>query len=154
MTVLEDKLAEHKALQNKILLDIGEQKITSKDDFFARLDLVSYEGRSRANALVKRLRIVVEMERREGDAVFRVRDAGGFLFSIIYDNDNRISYWGNSKESHALITAHGDDIAYLKSLPELAVGENDLFDLAREVAGLEELYKDILLKNKALVKTE
>lgn len=146
MAVLEDKLAEYRILQNKLRLDIGEQKITSKDDFFARLDLVSYEGRSRANALVKRLHIVVEMERREDDAVFRIRDAGGFLFSIIYDNDNRISYWGNSMDAHTLITAHGDDIAFLKSLPELAVGESELYDLAREVAGLEKLYKDILSK--------
>lgn len=68
------------------------------------------------------------------------------MFSIIYDNDHRISYWGNSLDAHALITAHGDDIAFSKSLPELAVGENELYDLAREVAGLERLYKDILSK--------
>lgn len=143
MSELDEQLVAYKERQERIKVEIGEQKITSKDDFFARLDLVSFEGRARANALAKRLNIVVEMERRENDAVFRVRDIGGFLFSIIYDDSGHIGHWGNSIQAASLITAHGDEIALSKSVPELAVGEHDIFDLAREVAGLEAEYREI-----------
>lgn len=62
-----------------LLIDLASETITNKDDFFAKLDeggiLTSYEGRYRANALLKRLKIKVYITRDDGQsssyAVFR-----------------------------------------------------------------------------------
>jgi len=48
---IETLEAEHNTLSQQLAAD----KVISKDDFFSKLDLVSYEGRAAANNLVKRL---------------------------------------------------------------------------------------------------
>lgn len=52
------------------LLELNSQNaITSKEDFFSKLDLVSYEGRNAANTLVKRLGLKVFMTSSGSDWV-------------------------------------------------------------------------------------
>jgi hypothetical protein len=57
------------AQRDSLQAALASESITSKEDFFAKLDLVSYEGRARANALLKRLKVQVKV-RRIGDAYF------------------------------------------------------------------------------------
>jgi DNA invertase Pin-like site-specific DNA recombinase len=45
--------------KEELLTMLATERITDKDDFFAKLDLLTYEGRARANALLKRLKITV-----------------------------------------------------------------------------------------------
>ena len=47
--------AEHNSLSQQLVAD----KVVSKDDFFQKLDLVSYQGRVSANNLVKRLGVSI-----------------------------------------------------------------------------------------------
>ncbi len=59
--VSESEMATLHAREGELKAALAAESITSKEDFFARVDLVSYEGRARANALLKRLRIRVEV---------------------------------------------------------------------------------------------
>lgn len=58
---LEGELAELKKEEQKCQELLAVNQVTSKKDFFAQLDLVSFEGRHAANSLLKRLSIVVTM---------------------------------------------------------------------------------------------
>jgi DNA invertase Pin-like site-specific DNA recombinase len=64
--------AEHNALSQQLAAD----KIISKDDFFQKLDLVSYEGRVAANNLVKRLGVHIFVQKvGRLDEVYFISDA-------------------------------------------------------------------------------
>lgn len=58
---LEDELAELKEEEQKCQELLAVNQVISKKDFFAKLDLVSFEGRHATNSLLKRLSIVVTM---------------------------------------------------------------------------------------------
>ncbi|MES2786149.1 MAG: recombinase family protein [Pseudomonadota bacterium] len=67
---------------------LAAETITSKADFFSKIDLVSYEGRARANGLLKRLRVRVEILAAT-DEVLYVATQGDkmpprHLFGIVY----------------------------------------------------------------------
>lgn len=55
----DDEIARLEARRSELEQALAADKITNKADFFARLDLESYEGRARANELLKRLGILV-----------------------------------------------------------------------------------------------
>jgi DNA invertase Pin-like site-specific DNA recombinase len=57
----EQYRAEHDELRQQL----ASSQITSKADFFNRLDLVSFEGRAAANSLLKRLGIIIRFRRFE-----------------------------------------------------------------------------------------
>ncbi|MFR0692159.1 recombinase family protein [Enterobacterales bacterium AE_CKDN230030158-1A_HGKHYDSX7] len=59
LAALDNQLTEETATQERLRADIARETIASKDDFFNRLDLVSFAGRSAANAVLKRLRLNV-----------------------------------------------------------------------------------------------
>lgn len=62
---------EHETLSQQLAAD----KVISKDDFFQKLDLVTYEGRVAANNLVKRLGVYVyALKRGRTDEVYCVSD--------------------------------------------------------------------------------
>lgn len=70
MATLEDSQHQLVAEREQLLVNLSREKIISKDDFFNRLDLVSYEGRARANSLLKTLKVKVIIGRhrvRQGD---------------------------------------------------------------------------------------
>lgn len=74
------------ALNNEkesLLLDLASETITDKEQFFSKLDLVSYEGRYRANALLKRLKILVYINRD---------DASCCSYLIFRNNKTLITY--------------------------------------------------------------
>jgi len=55
----DDEIARLTERQLGLEKALATDAITNKEDFFARLDLTSYEGRARANELLKRLDILV-----------------------------------------------------------------------------------------------
>lgn len=58
-TEYEHYQAEREALRQQL----ASSQITSKADFFNRLDIVSFEGRAAANSLLKRLGIIIRFRR-------------------------------------------------------------------------------------------
>lgn len=55
----EDEIKQLKKKRDELLTSLAREKIGSYQDFFSKLDLVSYEGRTRANTLLQRLKVVV-----------------------------------------------------------------------------------------------
>lgn len=64
----DDEIARLQEQEAEIEQALAADRITNKEDFFARLDLVSREGRARANELLKRLGIIVTAIRTD-DAI-------------------------------------------------------------------------------------
>jgi DNA invertase Pin-like site-specific DNA recombinase len=61
---------------------LATERISNREDFLTKVDLDSYEGRSRANALVKRLDVLVYLGRG-----FYVTERGRWVFVLAYQND-------------------------------------------------------------------
>ena len=55
MSELDQRLAKEISTQEQLKADIARESIVSRDDFFKRLDMVTFEGRAAANNLLKRL---------------------------------------------------------------------------------------------------
>jgi len=55
----DDEIARLEQKRIELEKSLAADRITDKADFFARLDLESYEGRSRANELLQRLSVLV-----------------------------------------------------------------------------------------------
>lgn len=55
----EEEITELEKQIVKLNTSLASERITNKAEFFQRLDLVSYEGRNRANAFLKRLEVKV-----------------------------------------------------------------------------------------------
>lgn len=66
MTKLEDEQEAYTQQREQLKADLGRERIVSKEEFFSRLDMVSYEGRGKANGLLKTLGISVRVRRNEG----------------------------------------------------------------------------------------
>lgn len=88
----EQYQAEHDALRQQL----ASSQITSKADFFNRLDLVSFEGRAAANSLLKRLKIFIRFRRfapnhfqcwvLDHSSEMESEKDGRMLFSIMFTN--------------------------------------------------------------------
>ena len=63
LPTLEQECKHYQAERDALRQQLASSQITSKADFFSRLDLVSYEGRAAANSLLKRLGIIVRFRR-------------------------------------------------------------------------------------------
>jgi len=96
----ESAIASLMALEQQYLTDLAADQIVDKAEFFARLDLTSFPGRSRANSILKRLQIEVGIDtaqrrfhvRKAGIPVFDLTDgaaypANGELAAIIQTQD-------------------------------------------------------------------
>ena len=56
---IEAKISELDEQRVQLQTSLAAEKTINKQDFLKRLDLVSYEGRNRANMLVKKLEVLV-----------------------------------------------------------------------------------------------
>jgi DNA invertase Pin-like site-specific DNA recombinase len=79
----EDTIAALVAQEDRYTADLAADQIVDKDDFFARLDLVSFAGRSRANGIVKRLKVEVRIDTAT-PRYYVIRD-GQSEFDLYYD---------------------------------------------------------------------
>lgn len=87
MTQLEDEQESYTEQREQLRADLGRERIVSKEEFFSRLDMVSYEGRAKANGLLKTLGISVRIRRGEGrgekaEISYMVDREGQTVFSI------------------------------------------------------------------------
>jgi len=81
MFATEDKIALLVEQEQQCLAYLAADQIVDKADFFARLDLKSYPGRSRANSILKRLKVEVRINPAEQR--FQVIKAGEGAFDIL-----------------------------------------------------------------------
>lgn len=63
LRTIEKEHEHYQAERDALRQQLASSQITSKGDFFNRLDLVSFEGRAAANSLLKRLGITVRFRR-------------------------------------------------------------------------------------------
>lgn len=76
----EESIGQFERDRRGLLTELAAEDAIGFDTFMQRLDLDSYEGRSRANALMKRLNVLV-FAGREG---FMVSDQGKMTFGVAY----------------------------------------------------------------------
>ncbi|WP_198320807.1 recombinase family protein [Azohydromonas aeria] len=94
----EDKIAELEREQERLRGELAAEDAIGFDTFMQRLDLETYEGRYRANSLLKRLNVLV-FAGREG---FMVSEAGRMLFGVAYQNGKagyrELSLWPKNRQ--------------------------------------------------------
>jgi hypothetical protein len=124
---LEAELQQCSATRDELRQQLASTQVISKEDFFQKLDLVTYEGRAAANSLLKRLRVQIQFKRynpnhfwcwvldKSDDAITEIGDQ--MLFGIRYD------------QGTLTIQAFDDDI-YERQIQQ---GELTATDFSRDV---------------------
>ena len=114
MVDLESSLNEWQAQREQLRGDLSREKVISKEDFFAKLDLVSYQGRSRANSLLKNLGITVTLNRPKKKQFAEV-----------------INYWVLSQEHTLLgVKDYPEELIFIpmtKDMNNLSIAQGDSF---------------------------
>ena len=94
----EDRIAALVEQEQEHLADLAADQIIDKADFFARLDLKSFPGRSRANSILKRLQVEVGID--PAQRRFHVRKAGVPVLDLVHKGAEKfLAYPGNSELS-------------------------------------------------------
>lgn len=86
----EQEISNLKEQKETLHAALAADTITDKSTFFARLDLDSYEGRSRANSLLKRLKVGITISKDSNRTTYIVSQAGKILIGIIHFSDGRV----------------------------------------------------------------
>lgn len=89
----EQLITELEVTAVQLQTNLASEEITSKDDFFAKLDMESYEGRNRANALLKRLKIWVGINRYDKNKV---------LYLVVQNNEMILAVGCNASQLTAI----------------------------------------------------
>jgi hypothetical protein len=80
----DDEIARLQERETELEQALAADRITNKEDFFARLDVISREGRTRANVLLKRLEIVVTaFKGPDGSITYQVHQKGEPIFTMV-----------------------------------------------------------------------
>ncbi len=77
------------AREQAYLADLAADQIIDKADFFARLDLKTYVGRSRANSILKRLKVETLIDTAQPR--FSILKDSQSQFDLFYDSSNRLT---------------------------------------------------------------
>lgn len=112
---LESDLEVSQSTREKIKADLSRERIINKGDFFARLDLVSYEGRARANSLIKGLDAIINIERGVGYVNYTIQVEGRDVLCIS-DEGDKIVYIPYERSYLDVVELHKDDGSLLFSL--------------------------------------
>jgi DNA invertase Pin-like site-specific DNA recombinase len=86
----DDEIARLEGREVALEKALAADRITNKEDFFARLDLVSREGRARANELLKRLGVLVTAFKGEDDSITYQVSKKGLKVLMILDDGKKI----------------------------------------------------------------
>lgn len=87
---------------------LAVNQVESKEDFFERLDLVSFEGRHAANSLLKRLRVTLEvLTQGPKDQWYSVNIEGAAKF-LIFHNEDTVTIRAVDADSLDKLVMHGD----------------------------------------------
>lgn len=100
-------VSDLKKQREQLSLALASDVVTDKEAFFAALDLVSYEGRNRANALLKELKVTVRIlpsKRSEPGTYphYYVYEDGNLVFTL-FDRDGRFFAHAANSEFNRLI---------------------------------------------------
>jgi DNA invertase Pin-like site-specific DNA recombinase len=126
--------------------DAQREKIINKQDFFDRVDLVTYEGRAKANQLLKALGVVVRMGRKNKDISYSV-ELDGVLSFVMEQTGSEISYYPYTSNISELITAQGDGAAFAEMHSSMVTRVFDLLALMKEHQRIQDM-----LASKAVIK--
>ncbi|QOL48037.1 recombinase family protein [Massilia litorea] len=93
---------------DEISLALASNAITDKESFFASLDLVSYEGRNRANALLKELHITIRVATEKPHRYHVYQDEEP-LFDLVKraDKEKPVFYPANNKQRAIIMRQEG-----------------------------------------------
>jgi len=98
----ESQVTDLKKEREELSLALASEAIVDKDSFFKALDLVSYEGRNRANALLKELKITVKIQPS------RRTEPGKLPHYYVYEDDRLIfDFYINGK--YITVVPHTDE---------------------------------------------
>ena len=129
----EAAVASLVALEQQYLAELAADQIIDKADFFARLDLHSFPGRSRANSILKRLQVEVGIDTAQRR--FHVRKAGVPVFDLVERAEGFLAYPANSEFSALIQKQDGtftprlnDDDTYEENYDTHEVGVIDSED--------------------------
>ncbi|WP_321838413.1 recombinase family protein [Pseudomonas kulmbachensis] len=74
--------------QKRLMETLATSQVVSKEDFFEKLDLVSFEGRHAANSLLKRLGVTISVLSEEStEQWYMVKTEARALFAIFHRSD-------------------------------------------------------------------
>lgn len=135
---LEKESKELKAHRNELKRESQREKIINKEDFFSRLDLFTFEGRARANYLLKALKVEVKIERAEDKVSYGV-EVEGVLTFIMKQALGEIDYYPYTGALTELLRQQGDDGAFLKMHSSLVSRAFQLVELIREQGRIDEI---------------
>lgn len=121
-----------------LFVALAEEEITDKSQFLAKLDLVSYEGRSRANTLLKRLQITVLID---SDYYVVHRDNEPIFYMGYFKDLDRIYCVPMVKEQLDRMMQQGDG-TYETSLFEMRMIELFAKNNGLDPVGLMESYME------------
>lgn len=146
MQKLESDLIVLRDHRESLKEDLARDKTLSKEEFFSRLDLVSYEGRARANSLLKMLGITVQIrnyKRTRKDAVvsYLVVQNGRMLFDYRDDPIFGLMFFALSLASLDTAEAQGDVFNAEEQRPQLIRLERNLAAAELERQHIRELKK-------------
>ncbi|MFS2017381.1 recombinase family protein [Massilia sp. CT11-108] len=129
----DDEIARLEERELELEKALAADRITNKEDFFARLDLVSKEGRARANELLKRLGILVTAFKEADDSItyqvhkkelkiLRIVDTGKTLQTVSYSTDVTMAMFdqGEIREDELEVNVGFNRRLKLKKKPETA----------------------------------
>lgn len=105
---LESQQAENARQQEQLRSQLYNSTITDKKDFYNRLDIESYEGRFRANALLKNLKVKVKMRAEEFSENYTIVKEGQELLQITF-SDGELYFYAKNSAGMQLIKQQGDD---------------------------------------------
>ena len=108
LSKLEHDLENHRKTRESIKGDLARERIVNKDDFFSKLDLFSFEGRARANSLVKGLDIIVLCEASSEAIAYTVEAGGKEIFNVL-DIGGQLQFSPSTPEVRDRIALHGDN---------------------------------------------
>lgn len=114
---IEETIKTLEARENEFLAELAVDSIVDKEDFFSRLDLESFAGRSRANSILKRLSIKVRIETFYG--FYRVQREGKEVLVLQYTDDEEIVFHPATSEVQGIVMNQEGDW-----LPPLDTGVN------------------------------
>lgn len=115
--------------QERLMETLATSQVVSKEDFFEKLDLVSFEGRHAANSLLKRLGVTISVLSEESaEQWYMVKTEARTLFAIFHRSDE-IAIRSLDSSILDLQSLHGEigeeDRARFEGVAELVKEEAD-----------------------------
>ena len=134
----EQELKELKRKKDDLKRDSQREKIINKEDFFARLDLLSFEGRARANYLLKALKVQVRIERQEKTVCYAIEVEGVLMF-VMKEAGDQVDYYPYTGELTELLRIQGDDGAFATMHSDMVARTFELLELVREQSRIDSM---------------